>query len=59
MHSGGYKRFPNQTDPGEHLMRLYHALLKLPRWQRNGGQDFMLYDPHPGFVLGNQVRHGW
>ena len=28
------------------------ALVKLPRWKRNKGRDFIFYDPHPGFATG-------
>ena len=29
---------------------------QLPRWKRNDGADFVIYDPHPGFADG-QAEH--
>jgi hypothetical protein len=31
-------------------------MMNTSRWQRNGGADFVFYDPHPGFTDGSAER---
>ena len=28
-------------------------MTRLPRWQQSGGRDFVFYDSHPGFGVGD------
>ena len=30
--------------------------MKMPRWKRHGGKDFVFADPHPGFVEGDAAN---
>lgn len=37
------------------ILQGWTALISLPRWQHNGGRDFVFYDSHPGFAQGNSA----
>ena len=46
------KEWEIETGPGDRLVALYKAMMKLPLWQRSQGGNFAFYDPHPGFFQG-------
>lgn len=53
VHSIG-RKMPEEVSPaGDWLMALYYSMLNTTRWQRQGGADFVFYDPHPGFTDGS------
>ncbi|DBA72311.1 TPA: hypothetical protein ACH3X2_010556 [Trebouxia sp. C0005] len=45
--------------PGESMNAAYDALLASPRWQRNQGSDFVLYESHSGFRMGSATEKVW
>lgn len=53
VHSVGRDR---PTLAGQALDLAYDLLLASPRWQRNYGADFALYDAHPGYRAGAADR---
>ena len=56
MHTRG--REPKDT-PGDLLVAAFEDLIKLPRFHKNNGTDFVFYDSHPGFTAGKASRPYW
>lgn len=45
-----------QETPGDYLMEGYRAMMETPKWLERGGENFVFYDSHPGFMAGNAAR---
>ena len=43
-----------ERNPGKHLMGAYFAMTQTPAWKKHNGSNFVLYDSHPGYVMGEQ-----
>ena len=38
-------------DSEAHCSQAYEAMQHTPRWRKNGGKDYVFYDPHPGMRI--------
>lgn len=56
VHSMHYKIDDSAPSQGDALVKLYEEMMKHPAWLKSQGGHFALYDSHPGFFQGKNMK---